>query len=161
MSVASSPLSSPEFIFYLLVGLNIDFDILVTSVTTRLEPLTPKNYMLSYSPMKIVSPTLIIFHIPPTSLPISLPIPHNVVVALIVAYPLVVAIVVVVEVVPHLILLHPLPSLLFPTINLPVKFVENLTILLFDVTINLIIYFKVNHQNPSWPTIPPFPTHPI
>lgn len=42
-SAAGSPLSSSEFISYLLVGLNNDFDALVTSVTIKLEPLTPEE----------------------------------------------------------------------------------------------------------------------
>ncbi|XP_041011514.1 uncharacterized protein LOC121255318 [Juglans microcarpa x Juglans regia] len=43
MSAAGSPLSSPEFISYLLAGLNSDYDAFVTSVTAHVEPLSSEE----------------------------------------------------------------------------------------------------------------------
>lgn len=43
MSVVGSPLSSFEFISYLLASLNNDFDAFVTSVISRLEPFTQEE----------------------------------------------------------------------------------------------------------------------
>ncbi|XP_042962649.1 uncharacterized protein LOC122296919 [Carya illinoinensis] len=43
MSAAGTPLTSKEFISYLLAGLSNNYDALVTSITTRLEPLSPET----------------------------------------------------------------------------------------------------------------------
>lgn len=43
MSAVETPLSSAEFISYLLARLSSDYDAFVTSVTTRVEPLSPED----------------------------------------------------------------------------------------------------------------------
>lgn len=43
MSATGTLLSFAEFVSYLLVGLNSDYDAFVASVTTRIEPLSPEE----------------------------------------------------------------------------------------------------------------------
>lgn len=43
ISDTGNPLSSYEFLSYVLVGLNSDYNALVTSVTARLEPVSPEE----------------------------------------------------------------------------------------------------------------------
>lgn len=43
MNAFNNPLSHPKFISYLIAGLNSEYDAFVTSITTRLESLSPEE----------------------------------------------------------------------------------------------------------------------
>lgn len=51
LGTTGQPLSSSEFAVYLLTGLGTDYDPLVTSLTTRVDPLSPQqiyNFLLAH-----------------------------------------------------------------------------------------------------------------
>lgn len=141
LATAGKSLTDTEFTTYLLAGLRLDFDSLVTSITTRVDPATCLC-------MKHACHTIL----PHTSLPIFLPnslyllcFLHP---TLVVGFKTNVEAVTVAVVVDHL--------LLFLIIYPFAKSVPSLDTLLLCVTIGLTSLFKLSLHHLSLPTSQPF-----
>lgn len=45
MAIAGRPPPPSEFVLYLLVSLGVEYDAIVSSVTTSLDPISPKEFL--------------------------------------------------------------------------------------------------------------------